>query len=333
MILDVTYRYAAKLIPFQKRNPIDVRFIDTIAVEVRELEEIEAPLAFRYQDPERYLDPGEPSPENSLIDVRKIGGGLFEPYILRDSARDPYRSMGASDLVEAAKSAYLADRSGFDPFDTATMNHYSRDSRIEDFPRSKPVSSARDSTIQAIHDRAASLVLVGGRLYKSTTEPVYSQRSMRGYVVIERLNRDLRAEKRSCQNLFRADEFDQIGLREDAEGIHRIEVLDPSAITFRGPELAMVEQAASLLESLKRGLPDTTVEKFARYVDLREILRRVDADPSGPSQDSIDAVVEVVRRIQENDLEDSYWMQAIDRSLARLDASTMRSLATEGLSP
>ena len=327
MILDVDFRYSAKLIPYRKRNPIEANFRSRVAVEVPEIAESDAPLAFRYADPDTFYLSDEP-PAEAMVEVRKIGGILYEPYLLRDTT--PPQRMKADDLVRAAADAVSRDHSGFDPLGCATARWRQVDSEPRDFPRAKAVSDTRDKVASDIRERASRLALVEGTLYRATREPVYNIQS-HNYTKILRLpSTEIRH-----RSTYRADELEVMPehARRSLDNRGTIEVLDPSAITYMGPQFAAVEEAEAILESLKSSLHSWTVEAFARYATLRDVVAPLAQGRQAPDEGAMDALVGALKELQREDLGDSYWHGSIDVLMGRLDALAMRSLSMEGPQP
>lgn len=333
MLLDVRYRYTAKIIPFQKRNEIERDYLDTVTVKVREVSDVEAPVAFRFLDAERMpWEQGAGTPDAALVDVRVVDDALFEPYARQIGSRDDWVRLDASFLTQAAatdvetEAGYTANL-----FGTATKRYNSRDTDPGDFPKARHLSDDRRARTDAIHGKADALLLIDGALYRRTTEPVYSIRGH--HLSIKRLA-TISGETISHASTYRADEAELIPEAYRRDGLDPIEVLEPQAITYRGPALALFESASSVLSGLKSGLADASVESFSRYAALRDAIRTAEALGVTAEDSTVETILPLLEQILAKDLGKDHWSASrIEAIAARLDAMALRSLDDCGFRP
>lgn len=327
MLLDVKFRYPVKVIPYQKRKYVSTHYRDSTPVLIRELEDVEAPVAFRYVDPNQHAWDKNNIPDAARLDVRAVDGALYEPYCYQSGANSEWVRLDAG-FLKAAAAEDVEKETGYsaDVFGTSTKRWRTEDDKPEDFPRSRHISDERKAVIDAINAKADRLLLIDGTLYRRTTEPVYTLRG--NYLSVQRLSRAQTDQSRYTA-LYRADELEQIheGYRRDMSELSTIEVLDPAAITYRGPALALFEVASSVLENLKSGLAEASVAQFARYAAFRDVVLAAESSGTTAEDATVQAIVPLLDEIRKHDMDpDNYNQRRIAEVTERLDAAALRSL-------
>lgn len=345
VILNVTFRHGAKVIPPRKRNPQDLRFVHTVPVEIREFRSREMPIALRFR--QHRMGGGV---KDALQGLRWDGESLYRGVIPEESMADLRH---VSWLRECAERGHLVeDGMPQNPFGTKafwkdreespdTRDGPLRTARLEDPDVGRILSHDRDEVEADIRRRAAGIVIVDDLVHVRCPEPVYVihesgifSRDFYRFAQAEFYNPDKHG---SAPHVFRADELDFMVERWKLGNVvdnDRIEILIPEAVRHDVPDRQVLEAADSLLKWHAQRIPDRDDAFFREYRVLRDEVAAYKAaraaagagekglEPVGVDPSGLVAVVrETVEGMPEGDAKEEE--ARVRQALERLDARSL----------
>jgi hypothetical protein len=283
MIFDVKFRWTLEIRRHRKRNSEVVRISDSTPVKVCETAGNAAPVAFRYQGPERTAWEGRP------VEIRAFGGRLWQPTADVDhSAGDKIVAALTSERLQARLSA--DDKAEGTPFALPGAYYDHRSSmaiaQIGRCEFKENPEETRADAVQQLQDLASDLLVVDGVVHEPACEPVYvirtwGHRDEYGDIelgFVSGVDADVRPSR-----VFRADQAEHVIAEAmsmdfdravtEIEPQHRIEVLMPDLVTFRYDMTPRLEkQARSICDSMANDLKEADLPFAATYIRLRDAL-------------------------------------------------------------
>jgi hypothetical protein len=294
MHLNVTFVHGAHVTSRQQRNPRYRGFLGNVAVEIAEADAAEAPVALRV------TERGGEVREYRLRDGKLFlpAGGVADAAGLAAAASDGWRlSMRDTPLAVGHQETYGpgAKRISVDEV---------RGTLAEDPGVHRVNDSAREEREAEVRAAAAVLLLVDGALYAEASEPLYIHSD--GWFAVQSADSRNYADRA----YYRADErgavADDFSSKKGAPlpPLPLIEVLVEGAVSAPMPHLALLEEAAILLDQMAGhgdAMKSWDVATFAAYAGLRDaagagrerVLAEGDAADLSDVLDAAGPVVEV----------------------------------------
>ena len=282
MLLDVTFAYEAEVLAPRKRRLENKVFLATIPVEIDEIPSAGLPVAFRFDERQRW-DDGKGV-------AREVRWSAELGHWQADLDVAPARDLGPEErpATKERDAAWLAahsdprltDFSRFsdDPFRilAGVYGNVSGSEFIEGNPNVVKVGRTnRDEREAEVRAAIEAMLIVDGVLHERTTEPVFNIRELRtregnhGWAVIERAG-DHSVKGRTH---FRADEAAAVEAMVSGSGndvMPAVEVLIPEAVRAPLPEMDVVEAAELLMARMAEDLKKQDRAFFLAYADLRD---------------------------------------------------------------
>jgi len=289
--------YTARVIPKKARTEREVLYGEWTEVEVREVSDIEAPVALAWQDT-RF----QPSGVDGVCERRWFADAFWEPYVFHYSGK-PNEHVTVETLQHWTEQGWS--------YSPLIRDH---DWKVRELVegRARPLdeaelrvvaSSEREAAFEKLLSAADSLIAVDGMLWQRTHEPVYKATRSGGfsgtYYRIE-IGAPPRPEERQ-EGVFRADRFDDVAawmldkwgheLDEDDE-FSRITVLLPECLRYDDEMPSLVSALRSAVEADAGHIGEKDRDTIIAWVDMRDAVRLLEEDRSPATVDAAVAAAE-----------------------------------------
>lgn len=276
MKIRVPVVYEATVTPKKARNPREERFGEWIEVQIREISDMEAPVALRWQD-EKYQSAGV----DGVCERRWHEGQLWKPAVHGYSGK-PNEHLTLDRLAEWTAAGYSYGNplvSGVDwRMKDFAVKGVDEPLRPEDFRH--VMTSGREKAVADAIERGETTISVDGKIWTRTHEPVY--RVVRGggfhsdYVKVDIVSPP--EDGANGEGHFRADRFDDLaayvqdrmGLEADED--RRIHVLIPECLRFEDELPALLSSLQAAVKGQEDRVGQQGRASIIAWVDFREAV-------------------------------------------------------------
>jgi len=328
MLFRVPVTYRAVIVPkgrFKRQEVVCGEYVD---VEVREVTDLDAPVALRWEETERDLSAAA---VNGVHEVRLFDGRHFGAATSRNTDHlnahiDIDITLRACETGEAHGHPLLRG--------TSYLREVAegRFKRQEELEAKEIVTSGRADAIREAHRRAEDLLLVDGRLWLAIDEPVYRITLSGGYGV-RHVRADivnLAATRTAEQDhaFFRADRHEDMldhcrdiieseRSGQELPDVPRIHVLIPEAVAYDDETPAFLSAAYSALNAGRTELDQKDRAAILAWVDFRDALADIRNDGEGRLQENLARLEDALETYRRDMTLHDVHRTEIDRALNR----------------
>lgn len=319
MKIRAPFVYEAMVIPRKARNERHKFFGEWTEVEIREVSDIEAPVALSWKDSEF-----QPSGIDGVCERRWFNGSLWEPEAFKYSGK-PNEHVTLEQLKEWTEKAWT-----YSPLIKGP------DWRVREVVEGKTVpldpddyrrvlSSGREDALRKVQEAADSIISIDGKVWWRTFEPVYRIKVSGGFretfwVEVTRPP----AAGESHEGIFRIDRFDDLAAYALERWGYvvpeqdRVAVLLPECVRYDDETPALISALRSAVQCEEREIAEKDRATVIAWVDMRDATRRLDADPDPRAiTEAVEAAETWLQVAGSYDFRKDRLRKAIDRWNAR----------------
>lgn len=316
MKLRVPFVYEATVLPKKARNPRAVWFGEFADVDIKEVSDFDAPVALRWAAGAFNRDGIDGVNERRWFD-----GSFWEPAIYYYSGR-PNEHIDAANMAEATQKGH-----------SHSLLIRSVDWRVRDFLNGTAEgalhsedyrlvhSSFRDEELEKTLAIAGDTLIVDGKVWQRSFEPVYRVSDSGTFQRYVRLNvekppEDLRAQ----EGVFRLDRFDDLvayaleKFGEEIDEKERVQVLVPEALAYDDEYPALLGGLKRVVQSQRDKIGDRETAEIMAWAVMRDAVREMEASPDDRT---INAAIERAQEWIEVTAADEFWTEPAVSAIKR----------------
>mgnify|MGYP007011842144 CR=1 FL=1 len=270
--------YEEGVIPPKSRKVRNASFLEWVEVEILELSPSEAPVAVEWDDQHHYS-----TTSVGGVEQRRWDGNRFYQPATYNVSRQPNVHIDVETLRSSCAKGNTYGNPLLSGIDWRIQEAiHKRLAGVNPADYRAVLTDNRSKAIEEAHRIAEDVIVVDGKVWVASQEPVYRLRSSwfssdrTRYVSAEFIGADEANEKPS--ECFRLDKFDHMA--DHAEANHggrppeeyRARVIIPEALSYDDETPAFIAALTSEVNATKSGIGDHGRETVEAWLDLRDAL-------------------------------------------------------------
>lgn len=327
MKLRVPFVYYAEITPKKARNSRKAMFGEYVDAEIREVADFDAPVALRWAA-DKYGQKGL----GGFNERRWFDGRLWEPSIYYYSGR-PNEHIDAAGLEEATRRGYRH---------SALIHNYDHQvsqlidgkvAALDPAECREVLSSERDRELRKTMDLIEGVLIVDGKVWKESAEPVYRVSDSGGFQRYIRLEViEPPTELRQQEGVFRIDRFDDLvayareKFGEEFDDENRVDVLIPEAVGYDDEYPSLLAGLKETVDRQQSEIGSRETVEIVAWAGMRDAVRDMEA---APDPETIEAAIQAAEAWLETTVASKYWREAAVTAIGRWNVRPILMSAEE----